>query len=48
MQSSLGTDSAPTLANPSRSGDATLQLKDKKLLRSQAYIVAANAVAQKL
>jgi succinate-semialdehyde dehydrogenase / glutarate-semialdehyde dehydrogenase len=41
MQSSLRADSAPALANPSRSEDATLQLKDKKLLRSQAYIDGA-------
>ena len=41
MQSSLRADSAPALANPSRSEDATLQLKDMKLLRSQAYIDGA-------
>ena len=41
MQSSLRADSAPALANPSRSEDATPQLKDRKLLRSQAYIDGA-------
>ncbi len=39
--SSLRADSTTPLANPSRSEDVSLQMKDKKLLRSQAYINGA-------